>query len=67
MPSDEPLTQVTHLLELLVSDAPLAQLAPSQRGETAEPGLASGVRAPMAERKLRIRRPGTSGRLVALH
>lgn len=36
MPSEEPLTQVTHLLELLVSDAPLAQLADAPAPEQAK-------------------------------
>ncbi|WP_235499435.1 helix-turn-helix domain-containing protein [Janibacter sp. Soil728] len=36
MPSDEPLTQVTHLLELLVSDVPIAQLADAPAPEAAK-------------------------------
>jgi hypothetical protein len=36
MPSDEPLTQVTRLLELLVSDVPIAQLAEAPAPEPAK-------------------------------
>lgn len=36
MPDDEPLTQVTHLLELLASDAPISQLADAPAPEPAK-------------------------------
>lgn len=36
MPADEPLTQVTHLLELLASDAPISQLADAPAPEPAK-------------------------------
>nr|WP_257910646.1 hypothetical protein [Janibacter limosus] len=36
MPSDEPLTQVTRLLELPVSDVPIAQLAEAPAPEPAK-------------------------------